>query len=241
MFQRSPVSRKWGWWIAVSVLVVVVVLVITLARRVGAGTGSDQTPAPAPAPISTTAATARVLASTTPAPSTASGTPVLPGVAPDDSALVGGFTNHLEFARKVASVLLAYDAGTDFAARNADLLRAAAPTPYGDPTGLADALAAYTPTGTGLDSIRATGTSVTVAVTGVAVSDWATRRLAARGVGSGVYGIDITATQTMTGRGAPPVRVPVRMGVTVACPPAVAFCTLAGVFPQFVQHALGAG
>jgi len=38
----------------------------------------------------------------------------LPGVAPDDSALVGGITNHPEFARRVATLLLAYDAGTDF-------------------------------------------------------------------------------------------------------------------------------
>ncbi|HEY5152319.1 MAG TPA: hypothetical protein VIJ23_21400 [Mycobacterium sp.] len=57
----------------------------------------------------------------------------LPGVAPDDSVLVGGITNHLEFARRVATLLLAYDAGTDFAERNADLLRAAAPTPVRRP------------------------------------------------------------------------------------------------------------
>ena len=60
--------------------------------------------------------------------STASARP-LPGMAPDDSDLVGGMTNHLEFARKVATLLLAYDASTDFAERNADLLKAAAPTP----------------------------------------------------------------------------------------------------------------
>jgi hypothetical protein len=46
----------------------------------------------------------------------------------------GGMTNHLDFARRVATLLLTYDAGTDFAARNAELLRAAAPTPYGNPT-----------------------------------------------------------------------------------------------------------
>ena len=168
-------------------------------------------------------------------------TPQLPGVAPDDSALVGGITNHLEFARRVATLLLAYDAGTDFAARNADLLRAAAPTPYGDPTGLAETLAAYTPTGVALASIKATNTRVAVSLSGVAVSDWAAHRLAARGASSGVYGIDITATQTISTRTGPGTEVPVRMGLTVACPPAVEFCTLAGVFPQFLQDALGSG
>jgi len=171
----------------------------------------------------------------------AASTPQLPGVAPDDSALVGGITNHLEFARRVATLLLAYDAGTDFAARNADLLRAAAPSPYGDPTGLAETLAAYTPTGAGLESIKATGTRVAVSLSGVAVSDWAAHRLAARGAISGVYGIDITATQTISTHTAPPTEVPVRMGLTVACPPAVEFCTLAGVFPQFLEDALGSG
>ena len=171
----------------------------------------------------------------------AESTPQLPGVAPDDSALVGGITNHLEFARRVATLLLAYDAGTDFAARNADLLRAAAPTPYGDPTGLSETLTAYTPTGAGLASIKATNTRVAVSLSGVSVSDWAAHRLAARGASSGVYGIDITATQTISTRTAPRTEVPVRMGLTVACPPAVEFCTLAGVFPQFLQDALGSG
>ena len=176
-----------------------------------------------------------------PADPRAVSTPQLPGVAPDDSVLVGGMTNHLEFARRVATLLLTYDAGTDFAARNADLLRAAAPTPYGDPTGLAETLAAYTPTGAGLASIKATNTRVAVSLSGVSVSDWAAHRLAARGASSGVYGIDITATQTISTRTAPRIEVPVRMGLTVACPPAVEFCTLAGVFPQFLQDALGSG
>ena len=129
-------------------------------------------------------------------------------MAPDDSTLVGGMTNHLDFARRVATLLLAYDAGTDFAARNADLLRAAAPTPYGNPTGLAETLAAYTPTGASLDSIRATNTTVTVSLSDVSVSDWAARKLAARGASSGVYGIDITATQTISTRNAAPTRGP---------------------------------
>jgi len=235
MLQRSPSRRRWGLWIMLSALTVAAVLTVVV-RQVGSG-AVDPGPVVQP-PVTDARPTYSVSGTVDPRWTS---TPRLPGVAPDDSALVGGMTNHLEFARRVATLLLAYDAGTDFAARNSDLLRAAAPTPYGDPTGLAGALAAYTPTGAGLDSIRATATGVSVAVTDAAVSAWAARRLAARGVGSGVYGIDITATQTVSTRGAPPVQVPVRMGVTVACPPAVEFCTLAGVFPQFLQDALGAG
>ena len=100
-------------------------------------------------------------------------------------------------------------------------------------------MAAYTPTGAGLDSIRATNTTVIVSLSGVTVSDWAARKLAARGASSGVYGIDITAVQTISTLNAAATQVPGRMGLTVACPPAVEFCTLAGVFPQFVEDALG--
>ena len=206
---------------------------VMLVRSGGQGVGVGSA-TPLPTPIARTSASA--ISSTT-----MESTRPLPGIAPDDSALVGGLTNHLDFARKVATLLLTYDANTDFAERNADLLRAAAPSPYGDPTGLAKTLAAYTPTGAGLDSIRTTNTTVTVSLSEVSVSDWAARKLAARGASSGVYGIDITATQTISTRNAAPTQVPVRMGLTVACPPAVEFCTLAGVFPQFVEDALGAG
>ena len=162
----------------------------------------------------------------------------LPGSAPDDSALVGGITNHLEFARRVATVLLAYDSGTDFTARNADLLRASSPTPYGDAAGLADDLEKFTPTDQAIASLRSTDTHVSVTLSEVAVSDWAARTLAARGASSGVYGIDITGSQQISAAGATPIVVPVEVGVAVACPPAVAFCTLAGVVPQHLEDAL---
>src|SRR5664279_3089860 len=232
MLKRSP--SRLGLRIMVSALVLAAVLTVVVRHD-----GGNADPRPAVQPTVTQGRPNYSVSGT--GDPWAESTPQVPGVAPDDSALVGDFTNHLEFARRVATLLLAYDAGTDFAARNADLLRAAAPTPYGDPTGLAETLAAYTPTGEGLESIKATHTRVAVLLSGVAVSDWAAHRLAARGASSGVYGIDITATQTISTRTAPRAEVPVRMGLTVACPPAVEFCTLAGVFPQFLQDALGSG
>ena len=235
MLKRSPSAHPRRLWIALSLLAVAALAgtFLMVVRSDGQGVGVGPA-APLPTP------TAKTSASTTLSATTASSRP-MPGIAPDDSTLVGGMTNHLDFARKVAVMLLTYDASTDFDARNADLLQAAAPTPYGNPTGLAETLAAYTPTETGLNSIKAANTTVTVSLSEVSVSDWAALKLAARGASSGVYGIDITATQTISTRSAAPTRVPVRMGLTVACPPAVEFCTLAGVFPQFVEDALGAG
>ena len=160
---------------------------------------------------------------------------------PTTPTLVGGMTNHLEFARKVATLLLTYDAGTDFAARNADLLRAAAPTPVRQPD--------------------RTGRDV-----GRLHTDWCRpgfdqdhehdgHGVAVRGGGVGLGGPQARGARGELGclrdrhhrypndfhPQCRPTQVPVRMGLTVACPPAVEFCTLAGVFPQFVEDALGAG
>ena len=233
MLKHWFTSRRRVVWIIPSVLVLAAILAFVVFPHSG---GAHQ-PA-APPSLATTTPTYKAK-STTPTPTER--TTKLPGIAPDDSKLVGGMTNHLEFARKVAETLLAYDSGTDFDARNADLLQAAAPTPYGSQSQLAELLSTYTPTGSSLDSIQANNTTVTVTLTAAAVSDWASHKLAARGAARGAYGIDITATQTVYTRTAPRTEVPVRMGVTVACPPAVEFCTLAGVFPQFLQDALGSG
>ena len=167
--------------------------------------------------------------------------PMLPGSAPDDSRLVGGMTNHLDFTRAVAGVLLAYDSSTDFPTRNADLLRAAAPPPYGDPTGLTDDLIRFTPSGAALESLHAAGSEVTVELSEVTVSGWAERRLDEIGVSAGVHGVDVTGVQTITTRDTPPVSIPVELGVIVVCPPTVSFCTLERIYPQHLQNALAAG
>jgi hypothetical protein len=163
---------------------------------------------------------------------------MLPGGRPD-STLVGGQTDHLVFARLVAQALLAYDPSTDFDARNRDLLDAASPAPYGDEARLAQDLAALTPSGPALDSMRRNRTTVTVELTDIEVSVWAANRLAGIGASPGVYGIDVTGEQTITTKGGPPTVVPVQLGITVACPPATRFCTLDGVLPAHLQDALG--
>lgn len=171
-------------------------------------------------------------------PTSVTSSVLLPG-GRTDSTLVSGQTDHLVFARLVARALLAYDAVTDFAARNQDLLFAAAPAPYGDEARLAQDLAALTPSGPALDSMRRNRTTVTVDLTDVQVSVWAANRLAGIGASPGVYGIDVTGEQTITTKDGPPTVVPVALGITVACPPATTFCTLDGVLPAHLQDALG--
>ena len=162
----------------------------------------------------------------------------LPGGRPE-SELIGGQTDHLQFARLVATALLAYDPSTDFDARNQDLLHAAALAPYGDEARLAEDLAALTPSGPALDSMRRNGTTVTVELIEVRVSSWAANRLAGIDVSPGVYGIDVTGRQTITTKDGSSTVVPVRLGITVACPPATTFCALDGVLPAHLQDALG--
>lgn len=217
--------------VAVAVVAVVVFTVFLSDDDAGTPTGTVAAPS----------VSAR--SSTTTASATPSSSPrvILPGSSPTDSELVGGQTDHLEFARLVAQSVLAYDPGTDFQARNQDLLRAAAPSPYGDPSQLAQDLTAFTPAGHALDSLKTNRTTVTVDLTDVEVSEWAANRLEGIGVSPGVYGIDVTGQQTITTESGSPTRVTVQLGVTVACPPTTAYCTLDRVLPQHLQDALGPG
>lgn len=217
--------------VAVAVVAVVVFTVFLSDDEAGKPTGTV-----APPPVS--ARSSATTASAAPSPSAQI---ILPGSSPTDSELVGGQTDHLEFARLVAQSVLAYDSGTDFRARNQDLLRAAAPSPYGDPSQLAQDLTAFTPAGPALDSLKANRTTVTVNLTAVAVSEWAANRLKGIGVSPGVYGIDVTGRQTITTVSGNPTKVTVQLGVTVACPPAATYCTLDRVLPQHLQEALGPG
>jgi len=218
---------------AVAVVAVGVFVVFLSGDEPGrpAGTATAATPSSSPG--------SSVLAAVT-APSS-SARVILPGSSPTDSTLVGGLTDHLEFARRVATALLAYDSTTDFQARNDDLLRAAAPSPYGDPAQLAQDLTAFTPTGPALQELRDHDTIVTVDLTDVAVSEWAASRLEGIGVSPGVYGIDVTGQQAIVTDSGTPTRVTVQLGVTVACPPATSYCTLDRILPQHLQDALGPG
>ena len=109
MFERSQVIRRWNWWITLSALVVAVLGAVVIGQ---VDNGADRSPVPQP----TVAEPMRSYSAPTTSAATHGSTRPLPGVAPDDSVLVGGITNHLAFARSVATTLLGYDAGTDFAA-----------------------------------------------------------------------------------------------------------------------------
>jgi len=150
----------------------------------------------------------------------------LPGSDPTDSTLVGGQTNQLVFAEKVATALFSYGPATDFPARNADVMEVALAAPLGDSAGLTTDLLRYTPTGTALNQIRSSGTTSTFRVQTVAISQWAVQKLQDIGAQSGTYGIDVVGVQTITARGSAPVSLSVSMGLTVACAPAVSFCGL---------------
>lgn len=226
-------------WIGLAALTAVAIAgtVVSLPFR-----GSEeQAPAAVASPPSASIASEQILVPTAVASTSPRVDRMLPGSAPRDSTLAGGQTNHLRFAGLVAQALFAYDPSTDFQTRNADLLSAAAPAPWGDPGALTQDLARYTPTGASLESIRSLGTTVTVSLTDVSVSMWAAKKLAAIGASTGTYGIDVTGTQTITTSSGTPVTVPVELGVTVACPPATESCTVDRVFPQHLQDALGAG
>ena len=228
---RSGAPRR--WLLAAAGAGVAGLIVVT---AVVALSGDDSSASRA---SSTTVARSSASVSRSSMPSvSASSSVMLPGGRPD-STLVGGQTDHLVFARLVAQALLAYDPSTDFGARNQDLLLASAPAPYGDAARLAEDLAAFTPSGPALDSMRKNRTMVTVDLSEVQVSAWAANRLDAIGASPGVYGIDVTGQQTITTKGGLSTEVPVDLGITVACPPATRFCTLDGVLPAHLQDALG--
>ena len=227
---RSGACRRWVL-LAAGLGVAGLIVVTAVVALSGDGSSANR------APSTVARSSAPVSKSSTPSVS-ASSSVMLPGGRPD-SILVGGQTDHLQFARLVAQALLAYDPSTDFNARNQDLLLASAPPPYGDAARLAQDLAAFTPTGPALDSMRKNRTTVTVELTEVQVSAWAANRLEAIGVSPGVYGIDVTGEQTITTKDGPPTVVPVALGITVACPPATTFCTLDGVLPAHLRDALG--
>jgi len=228
---RSGGRRRWvlvGGGLGVAGLIVVTAVVAL----------SSKDPAASNAVTKVAPSTADATVGVSRQPTSVSSSVLLPGGRPD-STLVGGQTDHLVFARLVAQALLAYDPATDFTARNEDLLFASAPAPYGDEARLAQDLAALTPSGPALDSMRRNRTTVTVDLTDVEVSVWAANRLAGIGASPGLYGIDVTGQQTITIKGGSPTVVPVALGITVACPPATTFCRLDGVLPAHLQDALG--
>ncbi len=209
---------------ALTVVAVVATIVLVVVRPHHAAT---------PPPASGNAAASAVSTSKTDASQVFVGSSLavtspsyLPGSDPTDSTLVGGQTNQLVFAEKVATALFSYSPSTDFPARNADVMEVALPSPLGDSAGLTTDLQRYTPMGTALSQIRSAGTTATFKVQTVSISQWAAQKLHDIGAQSGTYGIDVVGVQTITARGSAPVSLSVSMGLTVACAPAVSYCGL---------------
>jgi len=214
--------------LVVAAALTVIAVVATIALVV-LGPHHAATPTPASesavAPAASTSTTDASQVFVEPSPAVTSPA-YLPGSDPTDSTLVGGQTNQLVFAEKVAAALFSYGPATDFQVRNADVMEVALPSPLGDSAGLAADLQRYTPTGAGLSQIRSSGATATFKVQTVSISQWAARRLQDIGAQAGTYGIDVVGAQVITARGSAPVSLSVSMGLTVACAPAVSFCGL---------------
>ena len=208
--------------LAVVAIVATVALVVVRPAHVASPTSSSGSTA-TPAVPTATAAAGEVFVGPGPAVPTST---YMPGSDPTDSTLVGGQTNQLVFAQKVAKALFSYGPATDFQARNADVMEVALAAPLGDSAGLTTDLQRYTPTGAALTQIRSSGTTATFKVQTVAISQWAARKLQDIGAQSGTYGIDVVGEQIITASGTTPVSLSVSMGLTVACAPAVDFCGL---------------
>lgn len=209
---------------ALTVIAVVATIALVVVRPNQAATPTPASGSAA-APAASTSSTEASQVSVGPSPVVTSPA-YLPGSDPTDSTLVGGQTNQLVFAEKVATALFSYGPATDFPARNADVMEVALAAPLGDSAGLTTDLQRYTPTGGALSQIRSSGTSATFKVQTVSISQWAAQKLQDIGAQSGTYGIDVVGVQTITARGSAPVSLSVSMGLTVACAPAVSFCGL---------------
>lgn len=209
---------------ALTVIAVVATIALVVLRPHHVGAPPRWSGSVAASAVSTSAMdTNRVIVGLSPAVSSPA---YLPGSDPTDSTLVGGQTNQLVFAQKVATALFSYRPATDFQVRNADVMEVALPPPLGDSAGLTTDLQRYTPTGAALSQIRTSSTTATFKVQTVSISQWAAQKLQDIGAQSGTYGIDVVGVQTITTKGSAPVSLSVSMGLTVACAPAVSFCGL---------------
>jgi hypothetical protein len=150
------------------------------------------------------------------------------------SSTLAGISTPTVFARRVASLLLSYDAGTDFAARTGSVMAVAALPPLGNPTELKSDLTRLMPD----PSSAGDGVSVRFAVDRVSVSAWAATRIARLHLPDGSFAVDVTGRQIIDRPGTAAVTVTVTLGMTGACPPALAQCELDRVFPQTVRQEL---
>ncbi len=221
---RNRVLLVAGAALTAIAVVATITLVVLRPHHVAAPTRSSGSAAASAVTTSTTDTNQAFIG---PGPSPAVTSPAyLPGSDPTDSTLVGGQTNQLVFAEKVASALFSYTPATDFQVRNSDVMEVALPSPLGDSAGLTTDLQRYTPMGAALRQIRSSGTTATFKVQTVSISQWAAQKLQDIGAQSGTYGIDVIGVQTIRARGSAPASLSVSMGLTVACAPAVSVCGL---------------
>ncbi len=213
----------WGLWLAHTGRATDYSNTVPVDKPDPAATAVTKTPGAA-----TPAATSAVLASG----STAIGASATSRVG--SSSTLAGISEPAVFARRVASVLLSYDTGTDFTARAASVMAVAALPPLGNPAELKSDLARYTPDPAAVGD----GVSVRFAVDRASVSAWAATRIARLHLPDGSFGIDVTGRQIITRLGMAAVTVSVTLGLTGACPPALAQCELDRVFPQTVRQEL---
>jgi hypothetical protein len=187
-------------------------------------------PQPAAAPASAEAA--RPGAPAGPSTREPSGTAVAGGPV---SAGLAGMTDPPAFARAVTDTVLAYPAGQDRTARVDAVMAVAALPPIGSPQELAADLGRLAPA----PALTASGATVSFSPDAVIPSAWAASRIEQLRLPPGSFAIDVTGSQVVTVPGHDPVTVPVTIGITGACPPALVQCEIDRIFPRTVAEELG--
>jgi hypothetical protein len=151
------------------------------------------------------------------------------------SAGLAGITDPLVFARAVADTVLGYPAGQDHAARVDAVMAVTALPPIGSPEELAADLGQLAPA----QALTASGATVSFLSDAVTPSAWAASRIEQLRLPPGSFAIDVTGSQVVTVPGHDPVTVPVTIGITGACPPALTQCEIDRIFPRTVAEELG--
>lgn len=158
-----------------------------------------------------------------------------PDVAVSSRADLTGMADPIVFARAAAGTVLSYAPGADLGARADVVMAVAALPPIGSPAELAADLRRFDP-----DSVtRYGGGTLTFIADSVEPSSWAAGRLDRLGLPAGSFAIDVTGSQLIALPGHAPVSVSVTVGITGACPPALAQCEIDRIFPRTVAQELG--
>lgn len=188
--------------------------------------------APRPAAAAATAEAAGPDAADESATSIATATVAAGG---SQSAGLAGKRDPLVFARAVADAVLAYPAGQDHTARVDRVMAVSALPPIGSPQELAADLDRLAPA----PALTASGAAVSFSPNAVTPSVWAASRIEQLRMPAGSFAIDVTGSQVVTVPGHDPVTVPVTIGITGACPPALVQCEIDRIFPRTVAEELG--